>query len=115
MALLKKARKRSASERLEYLRCNAGLEGRITMTSKICLYCGLQFPGSANFCPECGRFIERGYKILPVQKAECERPYKEMKQEEKCIDRQMFHYSGIDRRAESGKNPKQETSATLIP
>ena len=35
-----------------------------------CLYCGLQLPDTAEFCPECGRLIERGFEIRPIQESE---------------------------------------------
>ena len=33
------------------------------MLKKICLYCGLQFPESADFCSECGRSIEDTIRV----------------------------------------------------
>ncbi len=44
-----------------------------------CLYCGLQLPDTAEFCPECGRPIERDFKIRPLQPSEWDRLGKEMK------------------------------------
>ena len=44
-----------------------------------CLYCGLQFPDTAEFCPECGRPIERGFEIRPLQPSEWDRTGIEMK------------------------------------
>ena len=35
-----------------------------------CLYCGLRLPDTAEFCPECGRPIERGFEIRPIQESE---------------------------------------------
>jgi hypothetical protein len=46
--------------------------------SKGCLYCGLQLPDSADFCPQCGRPIERGFEIRPIQKSEFDCPRKKM-------------------------------------
>ncbi len=31
--------------------------------AKVCLYCGLQFPDMASFCPECGRLIETAIRV----------------------------------------------------
>ena len=45
----------------------------------VCLYCGLQFPDTAEFCPECGRPIERDFEIRPLQLSAWDRPGKEMK------------------------------------
>ena len=44
-----------------------------------CLYCGLQLPDTAEFCPECGRPIERDFEIRPIQPSAWDRPGKEMK------------------------------------
>src|SRR5438876_12365807 len=38
---------------------------RRTTIAKGCLYCGLQLPDTADFCPECGRIIEKGLEIRP--------------------------------------------------
>jgi predicted amidophosphoribosyltransferase len=38
--------------------------------AKWCLYCGLQLPETADFCPQCGRPIERGFAIRPIQEPE---------------------------------------------
>jgi predicted RNA-binding Zn-ribbon protein involved in translation (DUF1610 family) len=44
-----------------------------------CLYCGLQLPDTAKFCPECGRPIERDFEIRPLQPSAWDRPGKETK------------------------------------
>jgi zinc-ribbon domain len=44
-----------------------------------CLYCGLQLADTAEFCPECGRPIERDFEIRPFQPSAWDRPGKEMK------------------------------------
>ena len=46
--------------------------------AKGCLYCGLQLPDTADFCPECGRPIERGFEIRPIQESEFDGLRKEM-------------------------------------
>jgi predicted amidophosphoribosyltransferase len=38
--------------------------------AKDCLCCGLQFPDTTKFCPNCGRPTEKGFQIRPVQKSE---------------------------------------------
>ena len=45
----------------------------------VCLYCGLQLPDTTAFCPYCGRPIERGFEIRPIQESELDRLRKEMK------------------------------------
>lgn len=35
--------------------------------TKGCMYCGLQLPDAADFCPQCDRPIERGFEIRPIQ------------------------------------------------
>jgi hypothetical protein len=42
---------------------------RKTMTTG-CLYCGLQLPETAEFCPQCGRTLERGFAVRPAQQPE---------------------------------------------
>jgi len=46
--------------------------------AKGCLYCGLQLPDTADFCPECGRPIERGFVIRSIQESELDSLHKEM-------------------------------------
>ena len=48
----------------------SGVQMRRTTMAKGCLYCGLQLPDSADFCPQCGRPIERGFAIRPIQEPE---------------------------------------------
>jgi len=43
------------------------------MTS-YCLYCEIRLPDVADFCPECGRPIERGYRIRPTQQSVPDHP-----------------------------------------
>jgi hypothetical protein len=38
-----------------------------------CLYCRLQFSDTTKFCPNCGRLIEKDFKIRP--RLECELDY----------------------------------------
>jgi predicted amidophosphoribosyltransferase len=38
-----------------------------------CLYCGLQLPDTTEFCPLCGRPIEKGFEIRPIQVSEFDR------------------------------------------
>ena len=35
--------------------------------AKYCLYCGLRFSETTQFCPECGRPMESGFAVRPVQ------------------------------------------------
>ena len=37
-----------------------------------CLHCGLRFPDTADFCPQCGRLIERGFRIRQIQKSDAD-------------------------------------------
>jgi len=81
---------------------------RRTYTAKGCLYCGLQLPDSAHFCPECGRPIERGFKIRPIQKSELDCLRKEMNGKDDLSDslltkvkqscRERWHASFLPRR-----------------
>jgi predicted nucleic acid-binding Zn-ribbon protein len=56
--------------------------------AKDCLYCGLQFADTVQFCPNCGRPTESGFKILPIQegqKAELDRLRKQVKEKDDLI------------------------------
>ena len=48
--------------------------------AKYCLYCGLQYSDTTNFCFNCGRPTERDFTIRPIQESECDSLYKEMKE-----------------------------------
>ena len=62
--------------------------------AKACLYCGLRLPDTAEFCPECGRPIERGFAIRPIQESEFGYPRKEMKGKDNLIRQQEFYSDG---------------------
>jgi hypothetical protein len=40
-----------------------------TTIAKGCLYCGLRLPDDVDFCPECGRPIEKGLVIHAARQA----------------------------------------------
>jgi hypothetical protein len=45
---------------------------KISIThAKGCLYCGLQLPEDADFCPECGRPIERCQISYATRESDC--------------------------------------------
>ena len=48
--------------------------------AKDCLYCGLQFSDTTNFCPNCGRPTERDLIIRPNQESELDRLRKEIQE-----------------------------------
>ncbi len=58
---------------------------RRTHMAKDCLYCGLQFSDTTNFCPDCGRLTEKGFKIRPMQEYELDRLHREMKEKDDLI------------------------------
>ncbi len=80
--------------------------------TKACLYCGLQLPDTAEFCPACGRPIERGFAIRPIQESECGCPRKEMKGKDNLIRQQGFYSDGsgplahMEEDVHPGKGPK---------
>jgi zinc-ribbon domain len=80
--------------------------------AKGCLYCGLQLPETADFCPECGRPIERGFEIRPVQESEFDGLRKEMKGKDDLLRQKEFYYefSGphahMEEHAHPGNCPK---------
>ena len=53
--------------------------------AKYCLYCGLQFSDTTNFCPNCGRPTERGFSIRPMQESELDRLRREIKEKDDLI------------------------------
>jgi predicted amidophosphoribosyltransferase len=53
--------------------------------SKDCLYCGLQFSDTTNFCPNCGRPTESGFRIRPIQESELDRLRRELKEKDELI------------------------------
>ena len=50
-----------------------------------CLYCGLQFSDTTNFCPNCGRPTERDFIIRPHQESELDRLRKEIQEKDDLI------------------------------
>ncbi len=66
-------------------------EERRTHMAKGCLYCGLQLPETAEFCPQCGRSIERGFGIRPIQESEFDSLRKEMKGKDDLLRQQGFY------------------------
>jgi hypothetical protein len=53
--------------------------------AKDCLYCGLQFSDTTQFCPNCGRPAESGFSIRPLQEAELQRLCREVKEKDELI------------------------------
>ncbi len=68
--------------------------------AKDCLYCGLQFSDTTNFCPDCGRLTEKGFIIRPIQESEFDRLCKEI-QEKDVLIRQLVLV--LIRRREEGR------------
>ena len=66
------------------------------MAKKNCLCCGFQLPDTIDFCPECGRPIERGFEIRPIQESELDCPHKEMKGKDTLVQQQGFYYDDSD-------------------
>jgi predicted amidophosphoribosyltransferase len=60
--------------------------------TKDCLYCGLQFSETTNFCPNCGRPTESGFKIRPIQESELERLHRELKEKDDLIRKLVKHH-----------------------
>ncbi len=61
------------------IRVENGGKMRRTTIARGCLYCALQLPDTAEFCPQCGRSIETGFAIRPIQESEFVCSHKEMK------------------------------------
>ena len=76
--------------------------------AKDCLYCGLQYSDTTNFCLNCGRPTERDFKIRPMQESELDRLHREMKEKDNLI-RQLVLV--LSRRYGEGK-PERVTLQT---
>jgi hypothetical protein len=50
-----------------------------------CLYCGLQFSETTQFCHNCGRPTESGFSIRPIRESELERLRREVQEKEELI------------------------------
>ncbi len=85
---------------------------RRTTIAKGCLYCGLQLPDTADFCPECGRIIEKGLEIRPGREGEFDYLRKEMKRKDDRIRQPGLYCVNIGPRARSGKSPKRRARLT---
>jgi hypothetical protein len=53
--------------------------------AKECLYCGLQFSDTTQFCPNCGRLIESGFSIRPIQESEVDCLRREVQEKDELI------------------------------
>ena len=53
--------------------------------AKDCLYCGLQFADTTQFCPNCGRLIESGFSIRPIQESEVDCLRREVQEKDELI------------------------------
>jgi predicted amidophosphoribosyltransferase len=53
--------------------------------AKDCLYCGLQFSDTTNFCPNCGRPTERDFIVRPDQESELNRLCEELQGKDDLI------------------------------
>src|SRR5581483_7048775 len=89
-----------------------GVKIRRTTMAKSCLYCGLQLPDTTDFCPQCGRPIERDFAIRSIQQSELNNLRKEMKGKDALTQQQGF-YSDRTRtgKLENKKVPDGEYSS----
>jgi hypothetical protein len=55
--------------------------------AKECLYCGLRFPETTTFCPDCGRPTASGFKIRPTQEFEVDSLRREIMEKDELIRR----------------------------
>jgi hypothetical protein len=73
---------------------------------KECLYCGLRFPETTTFCPDCGRPTVSGFKIRPTQKYEVDSLRREIKEKDELI-RRLFLFR--TRRGEASRAAAHST------
>ena len=59
-----------------------------TTIAKGCLYCGLRLPDTADFCPECGRPIERGRVTHATQESDADCLHTEIERKDDLIRQQ---------------------------
>jgi hypothetical protein len=60
------------------------------------LYCGLQLPEDVDFCPECGRPIERGLIPHATQKSKAKYPEKEIEGKDDLVRQEEARSDGSD-------------------
>lgn len=79
--------------------------------AKSCLYCNLPLPDTADFCPQCGRPVERSFEIRSMQESEFGGFREEMKGNGGLLRQQGF-YSDSTRtgKLENNKIPAGEQS-----
>jgi hypothetical protein len=53
--------------------------------TKACLYCNLQFPDDAEFCPNCGRPVTSGFQVRTIEQIEVERLGREIQKKDRLI------------------------------
>ena len=53
--------------------------------TKHCLYCGLQFSDTTQFCPDCGRPTESDFIIRPTQASELEYLRRQLQEQDDLI------------------------------
>lgn len=53
--------------------------------NKICFYCSLQFPEDADFCPACGRFLEKNVPIRVVHVTQLDILREQLKEKDDLI------------------------------
>ena len=58
---------------------------RRTPMANDCLYCGLQFAATTQFCPNCGRPTEGGFSIRPLQESEVDCLRREVQEKDELI------------------------------
>lgn len=57
---------------------------------KDCLYCGLQFAVTAQFCPHCGRPTESGFTVRSLQESEVDSLRRELKEKDELIQQLLL-------------------------
>lgn len=67
-----------------------------TTIAKGCLYCGLQLPDSVDFCPECGRPVERGNIPHATQESEADCPDTEIEGKDNLVRQHEASSDGSD-------------------
>jgi len=67
-----------------------------TTIAKGCLYCGLRLPDTADFCPECGRPIEKGCVTRANQESDADCLHTELEGKDDLVRQHEAPSDGSD-------------------
>ncbi|HJT57920.1 MAG TPA: hypothetical protein VJ761_15565 [Ktedonobacteraceae bacterium] len=83
--------------------------------AKDCLYCGVQFPDTTNFCPNCGRLTEKDFLIRPDQESTLDRLRKEIQEKDDLIRQLILARTTPDGDRSAGRRTISSTDGSQAP